>query len=312
MSRPKQITVIGLGGLLLLLAVAWKVPENRSVAKPAPAAPPPEAAASAVSPENAADASLGNKDRSMGSVDRLPRVSEPPATLAGCIALLNQGREWLRKQPDYTATFRRQERVGGVLGEMETTELKFRNQPFSVTMFWLDGDDKGQIAHYQEGMDRDRVAVRMGGWKRRLGWLHIHPYSRLAMEESRYAITDVGMLKLADQWIERCEPYLDRTEGIHCRWEKDAVIGDRAARTFTIEYGSEAVNPLYRKSTVWLDKEWSAPLAVRNDDWQIDEVNPEGLMEYYVYEDVRFNRGLCDKDFAWQSADAPAVAATPD
>jgi hypothetical protein len=303
MSRTRQFAIFAAGSALILLA-AWKLPEQRSVAKSLPGVEPVVAAvpvASAVAPENA-----------LPEASQREPVAEPlpPATVAACLARLKKGCEWLKQQPDYTAIFRRQERVGADVLEPESIELKLRNRPFSVTMIWLEGDDKGQIAHYQEDANRGRIAARLAGWKRRLGWLHANPHSSLAMEDSRYPITDVGMLRLAERWLESLAPYADRTDGVHCRWDPETMIGDRKTHPFTVEYDSPEVNPSYRKSTVWFDQEWSAPLATLNYDWQRDEANPEGFMERYAYERIQFQCGLTDKDFAWQTDDA--VAATPD
>ena len=60
--------------------------------------------------------------------------------------------------------------------------------------------------------------------------------------------------------------------------------------------------------------EWSIPLAVQNFDWHSDEPgNAEGMVEFYVYENLRFTKDLQDTDFAPEgSAEAKSeVAASP-
>jgi len=218
-----------------------------------------------------------------------------PATLRTCAELLTTGHRWLETVPDYTAVFRKQERVGDELHPLEVTELKLRHAPFSVAMTW---NDNGRIVYYREGHDRNRMTVRMGGWKRRFGWVHLDPHSTLAMNESRYPITDAGIMRLTEQLQERFAPYLDHAEGVRCEWLPDEAIGGRRCRVFTVEYASTAVNPDYRKTLVWLDTEWSVPLSVQNFDWQTDDPsNPEGLVEYYVYENIHLANHLADSDF---------------
>lgn len=234
----------------------------------------------------------------------------PPESIADVIAeqktvtlregadLLLRGHAWLQTVPDYTAVFRKQERVGGELRSLETTELKLRHVPFSVALTW---QENGRIAFYHEGTNQNRMSVRMGGWKRRLGWINLDPHATLAMSEARYPITDVGLMRLTEQLLERFAPYLDRTDGVRCTWLPDEAVGGRRCHVFVAEYANSAVNPDYRKSIVWFDAEWSVPLAVQNFDWLADDpANPEGLVEYYAYENVLLDPSLHDADFAME------------
>lgn len=222
------------------------------------------------------------------------------------VAALENGRKWLESVSDYTAVFHRHERVEGTLRSPETTELKLRHQPFSVTMVWT---ADGKTAHYFDGENSNRVAVRLGGWKRRLGWINLNPDGSTAMAQSRYAITDVGLMRLSEQLIEKFEPYLD-SPGVRCAWLPDESIGGRPCRVFHVNYESAAVNPDYRQTTVWLDHEWNLPLGVKNLDWEQDGSNPEGLLEYYVYENVQLNTQLTDRDFKVDAPSSTSVAAT--
>jgi hypothetical protein len=217
-----------------------------------------------------------------------------PSLRDGYVCLI-RGRDWLRTIPDYTAVFRKQERVGDVLHEPDTIDLKLRHQPFSVAMRWR---EDGRVVYYRDGSNGNRMTVRMGGWKGRLGWIHLDPHATLAMTEARYAVTDVGLLRLTEQLLERFEPYLDQTVDVSCAWLPDEQVGGRPCRVFTVEYRSAAVNPDYRRTVVWLDKEWSVPLAVQNFDWYRDDPsNPEGLVEHYVYEGLQLEGGLVEADF---------------
>lgn len=224
-----------------------------------------------------------------------------PVELSDGVVALKAGKLWLASVPDYTAVFHRHERVQGTLRDPETTDLKLRHQPFSVTMVWR---HDGRTAHYLDGANSNRVAVRLGGWKRRLGWINLNPDGTTAMAQSRYAITDVGLMRLTEQLLEKFSPYVDAA-GVRCTWLPDEAIDGRPCRVFHVEYESAQVNPDYRLTTVWLDREWNVPLCVKNLDWEMDDSNPDGLLELYVYEQVRLNANLTDRDF---TADAPPDA----
>ncbi|MFO0918485.1 MAG: DUF1571 domain-containing protein [Planctomycetaceae bacterium] len=234
-----------------------------------------------------------------------PVVASQPVTLHDGAELLRQGHRWLKTIPDYRAVFRKQERVHGVLCEPETIQLKVRQAPFSVSMAW---DDCGRQVYYRDGLNDNRLTVKMGGWKGRLGWINLDLHSTLALQYARYPVTDAGLLRLTEQLIERFEPYEQRTDGVVCAWQPEELIGGRNCRVFVVEYASSAVNPDYRRSVVWLDQEWLIPLAVENFDWDISNTeNPTGLVEHYVYEEIHLEQGLSDLDF---THDARPVAET--
>jgi hypothetical protein len=230
---------------------------------------------------------------------------EPPVTPRACVWLLLQGRDWLKTVPDYSADFRKQERIGEELHPLEIMDLKLRHEPFSVAMNW---HENGRRICYRDGFNQNRLSVRLGGWKRRLGWINLDPNSSMAMQQSRYPITDVGLLRLTEQLLERLDPYLDRTEGVRCAWLADEAVSGRRCRVFTVDYADPAVNPDYRQSVIWLDAERNIPLSVQNFDWQShDPTNPAGLVEFYIYENLRFSSGLQDADFTAEGEPASSA-----
>src|SRR3990172_2566551 len=63
---------------------------------------------------------------------------------------------------DYTANFRKKERVKGKVLPEENILLKFR-KPFRVYMKWLDGPHEGREAMYVQGRYVDKVVGHEGG-----------------------------------------------------------------------------------------------------------------------------------------------------
>lgn len=237
------------------------------------------------------------------AVSAAPRHATSPANvlssnevrLQECSEKLRRGQAWLRTVPAYTATFRKQERLGDQLHDENTIELKLRHQPFSVSMHWL---DEGRVVYYRDGHNENRMTVKMGGWKGRLGWINLDPHSRLALSEARYPVTQVGLVALIDELLRQWEPFSDRADGVLCEWLEDERVGGRPCRVFRVNYAGPEVFAEYRQSTVWLDREHSVPLRVLNYDWERhDPANPDGLVEHYVYENVDFDAKLVEADF---------------
>jgi uncharacterized protein DUF1571 len=68
-----------------------------------------------------------------------------------------------REVAGYTTRFLKQERIGGTLNPPETLDVWFREQPFSVLMYWLDGPHKGQKALYVAGENDGKLLARGAG-----------------------------------------------------------------------------------------------------------------------------------------------------
>ncbi|MCA8995649.1 MAG: DUF1571 domain-containing protein [Planctomycetaceae bacterium] len=202
---------------------------------------------------------------------------------------------------NYTATMFKQERVGGLLSEGQSIELKLRHEPFSVYMKWLTGDSGRQLI-YVDGLNDGNLLVQPGGIRGRLtGVLSLDPTGSMAMSESRHPVTKIGILGLAKTILSYQKKDLERAEGFRCELHDNQKFNDRDCYLFNCEYDSEEANPDYRKSTMFIDKELGMPVCVKNFCWGRD-VNPETideetLVEFYAYDDIQFERELTAADF---------------
>lgn len=227
------------------------------------------------------------------------------------LALLEKGITWLEKQSDYTAFFHKQEYIEDdeEVTEVQTVEYKVRHEPFSVYMRWLDGD-AGREVIYVDGMNDNKMAVHAGGGGlKSLLTLNLDPHGTIAMSESRYPITQSGILNMAKLLVDTRLRDLKQGDKVSCRMGSDQLFDERPCYSFVIEFGSEDVDPLYRKSHVLIDKEWSIPVHVRNYGWldvegdeELAQCTPEELDEYsflesYGYTNIRFNQSMGDLDF---------------
>jgi len=221
------------------------------------------------------------------------------------VALLDLGRHRIEDFPDYTATFLKQERVDGVLGDLETIELKLRHKPFSVYMKWIEGGDVGRQVLFVEGQNEGKLQVRLGGVKSRLPVIKLEPTGSMAMQESRHPITEMGILELASQIHKYRSRDCSLKRGV--RWEMlpNQRHLDRDCDCWIVEYDSREIEPVYRKTITYIDKELALPISVRNYGWPEEEIDAGDvtaldeatLIEYYGYTDIRFETRLSDADF---------------
>jgi hypothetical protein len=221
------------------------------------------------------------------------------------IALLEIAKQRLAAIPDYTCTFIRQERIDGEeLGEIQTCDLKLRHQPFSVYMKWLEGGDVGRELLFVDGLNDNRMIVKLGGGKKMLPALKLDPKGSLALRESRHPINELGMLELCELILAYRKRDVDVKE---CRWQmlNDQRVLDRDCYGFIVEYTDPSFEPVYRKSVTYIDKQLSLPICVRNYSWPAEGVTYDDpqtldeatLIEYYAYRDIKFDSRLTDVDF---------------
>ena len=221
------------------------------------------------------------------------------------VSLLEKGFDRLAKVSDYTATFFKQERLGGELNEEDVTQLKVRHSPFSVYMKWL-VNEAGKDVLYVQGQNDDNMLVRQVGWKARLlPELNLDPSGRLAMSESRHPVTEVGLLPLINNLISYRRLDMKENKTVRCQVYEEELINDRPCYRFVIEYDDPTVSAVYRKSEQYIDKDLSLPVEVLNytwpehhqEGWGCDEVDEATLIEYYGYSDIKLNAELADLDF---------------
>lgn len=221
------------------------------------------------------------------------------------VALLEVGKHRLEKITDYTATFIKQERLDGEdIQDIQTVELKMRHQPFSVYMKWLEGGDVGRQVLFVDGQYDNLLQVKLGGKKQILPSLKLDPNGSLAMKEARHPVTELGLLQLAELILKYRKRDLDLKSGV--RWEliPDQKFMDRHCDCFVSEYDSSDVEPVYRKTITFIDKELCLPICVKTFKWPeadapadsaaLDEAT---MIEYYGYTDVKFDSRLGDSDF---------------
>lgn len=266
----------------------------------APAAAPvsliPGAAASAEVLQTAAVASI-------------PEIVDPDpdrAVMRRQLWLLEEGCQRLETVDDYTATFFKQERLGDDLTDGDVTKLKVRHNPFSVYMKWLEGQ-AGQELLYVDGANNGKMLIKQVGWKARLmPVLSLEPDCVLAMSRSRYPVTQAGLLPLVRKLIIDRRRDLDEKLDFQCQVFEDEVCHDRPCYRFVLEYASPEVSPTYRKSDLFIDKDYCLPIEITNftwpeedwgDAWGCVEMDDATLIEYYSYRDLKLDAKLPELDF---------------
>jgi hypothetical protein len=252
-----------------------------------------------------------NQKPEPGPQSQVPDPSEEELTpeqrseqaLIAKIQLIEKGVEFLGKTPDYTAQFVKQELVNGSLLDEQEMEMKVRHAPFSVYLKWTTGEVGREIL-YVDGANDGRMTAHAGGWKSRLPAVALDPHGSIALSESRYPVTKVGLYELAKMMLDVHQQDLKQKRLARCERLAEQSFDGRPCHAFLVEYKDSKLSEQYRKSICLIDKEWSVPVYTRNFGWLTGDVpsDPEehdqaSLVEFYSYANIKFRPNLLAQDF---------------
>ena len=227
----------------------------------------------------------------------------PEGTLAGDeakkllldSALLSTAR--LSRVEAYTATLRKQERLGGRLGPESVLAMKVRNRPFAIYLKFL-SPKAGKEVVYAEGHHDNKVVAHNGDWTRKLvPRLAVAPDSPIALADQRHPVTEAGLVNLANKLLKfrkmdmgdaEATTTLDRTIDAGGRpWF-------RSVHTHGLADGSR---PFVRVEVLY-DPATQFPLRISNYDWPApDHPGEFELAERYAYDDLDLDAPLTAVDF---------------
>ena len=113
-------------------------------------------------------------------------------------ALLERMEESYECVRDYTALFRKRERINGEWRSEEIVFLKFQ-KPFKVYMRWLPGPHEGREAIYVEGANDNKVLIHEAEGFARFFVVILDPGGWRVLEDSRHPFTEIGIGRLIER-----------------------------------------------------------------------------------------------------------------
>lgn len=195
----------------------------------------------------------------------------------------------------YTCTLYRRERIKGKLHELEVTDVRFRESPFSVFMKWKQGMRAlgPEAALYVEGENNDKLLARPYGRLLNLVVVTKDVDGEEAKNSGRYTLKQFG-IGLGSKRTLAAMRKADERGALYVRYYGKVNVpqlGDRLCykfiRTPYEPVEEEGVNEL----TIYIDVEtWLQTGSVLRD------CNGQLLAEYF-FRDVRLNPTFGPKDF---------------
>jgi hypothetical protein len=216
--------------------------------------------------------------------------------LRAAIRLAEQSRDAANELKDYRALFDRREVVRGRMHASQM-QMKFRTEPFSVYLRFVNPENAGREVLYVEGRNNNQMLAReKSGLKSLVGTVSLDPNGEMALAEARYPVTRIGLANLAEGVIQQWEKEAAYGE-TEVKYYPEAKLGDRAA--IVIESTHPVRRPQFRSALtrLWIDKETRLPVRVQQYDFPATPGGQPVLVEDYTYTQIEPNVGLTDLDF---------------
>lgn len=190
---------------------------------------------------------------------------------------------------DYTAVFRKRERIDGEWKAEEISFLKF-HKPFKVYMRWLQGPHEGREALYVEGANNKVMIHEAQGFARFFTFL-LDPGGWRVLKDSRYPFTEIGIGRLIERvgrdarraWAKRELSLVDHG--------RDKIKGREVRQVEGILPQDQSAGYSSYRMILAIDEKNGLPIKASIYDW--DNL----LVGEYSYSDLRLNPGLGEADF---------------
>jgi hypothetical protein len=280
-----RVGLLVLGAVLLASAACWWLTE------------PLDRGETTVGPVRPAAAPVAVESPRPEFPDWPPGRTEGDAAKHLLLETLLTVRDRLGKVAGYTATFRKQERVGGALGPEQTMVMKLRHDPFAVYLKYV-APSAGKEVVYARGHRDNKVIVHSVGIARLLvPRLAVHPDHPLALAENRHAITDVGLANLTEKLIGFRRLDIDDPDAVTILDRTTDGKGRPRLRSIHAHPRPDDKRPFARVEVLY-DPDLRLPVQIASYDWPTEDPPGELLLaERYAYDDVDFSAALSDLDF---------------
>lgn len=211
---------------------------------------------------------------------------------------------------DYTCTLVKREQVDGRLLGPEFLFVKLRQgkveqgkavKPFAVYLrFLAPAEVKDREVIYFEGRYDGKLIARRGGLRMPYVTAALEPAGELAMQQSRYPITEIGFQTLLKRLLEVAQEDL-RYRECEVKYYTGAKINGRVCTMVQVVHPVRRPYFRYHMAKIFIDDELQLPIRFASYDWPEQAGAEPPLMEEYTYLDLKINVGLTDWDFDYRN-----------
>jgi hypothetical protein len=199
----------------------------------------------------------------------------------------------------YQATMQKQERLQGRLQNKEMIEVAFREQPYSVSLHWLQGARKADRVIYVAGEnDGMMLAHPTGAAGKLVKVVRRKVDSDEARQSGRYTLDQFGFKKALDRIIASMQT-AQKKGALHVQFQGEAKVieaGQRVCYKLKRTY-SEPESDGTQELTLYVDRENYLPIGVVVKGKVDPATGNRELLGEYFYRDVHLNPEIRPEQF---------------
>jgi hypothetical protein len=211
--------------------------------------------------------------------------NDPLAFLESCL------KHYDREVRGYQAIMQKQERLQGRLQNKETIEVAFREQPYSVSLHWLQGARRADRVVYVAGENEGMMLAHPAGVAGKLVKVVKRKVdSDEARESGRYTLDQFGFKKTLARVITSIQT-AKKKGALHLEFQGQAKAieaGQRVCFKIKRTY-SEPESDGTQELTLYVDRENYLPIGVVVKGKVDPATGNRELLGEYFYRDVRLN-----------------------
>jgi len=225
----------------------------------------------------------------LSTKDRLVQLAQ-----SDHIALLKWAMDQYDKNvQDFTVTLLKQERINGKLQKQETISVKFKDEPFSVYMQWLENAGKIDKLLYVEGQNDNQMVVHPSGL---LSWIKSvkrSPQDEQVRKTSRRTCDQFGFYRSMESILSVYE-LAKKNQELQTVYVGQTTVLGRPCVSIERLLPPHAEFP-YARLVMDFDAEYALPISIASYDWQ------GNLLSQYQFQDLKLNVGLTASAFTPQA-----------
>lgn len=197
---------------------------------------------------------------------------------------------------DYEADFHKRERIDNKFQQLEIFDIKFM-KPFYLYLKKIQGKWKGTEIYYSPFYDEEKIEVRPGGVigtvmnTIRVPTMTLDITDKTVTEGNRHSIKEFGIGGFLEKYIKDFNKGIKRKE-IYVEvlpWER---FGETGSQVELILKNKKKLKNYYAYRTlVSFSDRTRLPVEIKVFE------EDGGLLEYYLYKDLRTNIGMTEDDF---------------
>jgi hypothetical protein len=200
---------------------------------------------------------------------------------------------------DYEALFIKKEIVGNTFLEQKMI-IRFRRDPMSVYLKFVD-PSPGRKVMYVQGQNNGQIQVKETGLASLVGAINVDPHGSLAMSESKYPITMIGMENMTRRLLSE---WLDATnrDDITVKFYPNAKIGTVECQVVESTHTDAIKSKGIHRARLYIEKESGLPIRIQEYGFPRQAGGEPPLASDYTYLNVRSDIGLTARHFDPNSA----------